>query len=129
MKIALIALGATAFLAGSAQSQPLNLSLADNATSAPALQVLLPGQAPRPLPDLADPLNPHAPTVLVANPPESEIFAKTAIDHRFSQRNDLTGSLGFLCGRQPGHGDDGAAAGYGIDPHGRFVGAKLSIAF
>ncbi len=53
-------------------------------------------------------------------------IATTAVDHRFADR--LTGSLGFLCGL---HGEtyQGAAAMRGSDPDGRFLGAKLSLAF
>ncbi len=53
-------------------------------------------------------------------------IAKTAVDHHFADR--LTGSLGFLCGL---HGEtyQGAAAMRGSDPDGRFLGAKLSLAF
>ncbi len=53
-------------------------------------------------------------------------IAKTAVDHRFADQ--LTGSLGFLCGL---HGEtyQGAAAMRGSDPDGRFLGAKLSLAF
>jgi hypothetical protein len=87
-----------------------------------------PGAA-RPAPDLADPADPLAPTRVQANPMASAVFARTAIDHRFSRREDVTGSLGFLCGLQPGHAEGGGAAAFGQDPHGRFVGAKLSFAF
>ena len=85
--------------------------------------------APRSAPDLADPLDPLAPTSRQVKTMDSAVFAKTAIDHRFSRRDDVTGSLGFLCGLQPGHNEAGSAAAYGADPHGRFVGAKLSFAF
>ena len=54
-------------------------------------------------------------------------FAKTSIEHRFD-RSDVTGSFGFLCGLQPRLNEHiGAANGY--DPHGRFIGAKLSRKF
>ena len=52
---------------------------------------------------------------------DSEVFATTAVDHKFGKRDDLTGSLGLLCGRQPEHTESGGAAAYGSDPHGRFV--------
>jgi hypothetical protein len=55
-------------------------------------------------------------------------IARTAIDARLSD-DDVTGALGFLCGIQPGAGRTGAAAARGVDPTGRFVGAKLSLAF
>ena len=53
-------------------------------------------------------------------------IARTAVDHHFADQ--LTGSLGFLCGL---HGEtyQGAAAMRGVDPQGRFLGAKLSLAF
>ena len=54
--------------------------------------------------------------------------AKTSIDHRF-ERKDLDGSLGFLCGLQPKSITEGAAAAYGVDPNGRFVGLKLHMSF
>jgi hypothetical protein len=54
--------------------------------------------------------------------------AKTSIDHRF-ERKDLDGSLGFLCGLQPQANTQGAAAAYGVDPNGRFVGLKLHMSF
>jgi len=54
--------------------------------------------------------------------------AKTSLDHRFARR-DLDGSLGFLCGLQPKANTEGAAAAYGVDPNGRFVGLKLHMSF
>jgi hypothetical protein len=53
--------------------------------------------------------------------------AKTAVDQRISE--GLSGSLGFLCGLHPSVGDNGASAMRGVDPEGRFLGAKLSLAF
>ncbi|WP_293907245.1 hypothetical protein [Phenylobacterium sp.] len=55
-------------------------------------------------------------------------IARTSVDRRLAS-DDLTGSLGFLCGLQPGAERSGAAAVRGYDPSGRFVGAKLSLAF
>lgn len=52
----------------------------------------------------------------------------TSLDRRF-ERSSATGSVGFLCGRQPYAGDDGAASAHGSDPEGRFLGAKLSFGF
>jgi hypothetical protein len=43
--------------------------------------------------------------------------------------DDVTGAIGFLCGRAPGQSEFGSAEAYGFDPQGRFVGAKLSYAF
>jgi len=127
--IALAAAALTSGLAGAAKAQPLDLRLSDR-SPVPAIPPAIVGpRTPKPAPDLADPLDPLAPTKIQTGSMESVVFAKTAIDHRFAGRQDVTGSLGFLCGLQPGHTDSGGAAAYGIDPHGRFVGAKLSLAF
>jgi hypothetical protein len=108
----LAAMAVSLGLVGAANAQvaarPLDLRLPDrDAAIAPISLGGLGFEAARPTPDLA----------------------KTAIEHHFAQRDDLKGSLGFLCGLQPGHGDTGVASAYGSDPHGRFVGAKFSIAF
>jgi hypothetical protein len=127
----LIAAAAILALAGAARAQPLDLrlpSLADAAAPAAPLGVVG-SQTARPAPDLANPLDPLAPTTLQASTLSTAVFARTAIDHRFARRDDLTGSFGFLCGLQPGHTESGVAAAYGTDPHGRFVGARFSIAF
>lgn len=63
--------------------------------------------------------------------PEPRIagVARTAVDHRFDDPG-VVGSLGFLCGLEPGaERQHGAAAARGYDPSGRFVGAKLRVAF
>lgn len=51
--------------------------------------------------------------------------AKTSVSET---EDEITRSLGFLCGIQPGQKPTGAAAARGYDPNGRFLGAKLSIA-
>jgi hypothetical protein len=120
--------------AGAAQAQTapaFNLHVPDfSQASVGATPVARPaGVAAKATPDLADPLDPLARPKLVANNLDSEVFATTAVDRKFGRRDDLTGSLGLLCGRQPEHTENGGAAAYGSDPHGRFVGAKLSFAF
>ena len=55
-------------------------------------------------------------------------IAKTSIDHRFDD-DDAVGSLGYLCGLNPGQKMSGAAGAAGYDPMGKFLGAKLSFAF
>lgn len=105
-----------ALLAGAAQAQAM----------APS-QAL--AQAVRP--DLA-----RTPAVKLSLDPKSEEahalkragIARTAVDRKLSG-DDLMGYLGFLCGIQPGADRNGAAAARGVDPSGRFVGAKLSLAF
>ena len=52
-------------------------------------------------------------------------IAKTAVSER---DDDVTRSLGFLCGIQPGQKPTGAAAARGYDPSGRFIGYQLSVA-
>jgi hypothetical protein len=117
-------------LAGGAHAQPLDLRLRESAQTPAATPLGTIGpRAPGPAPDLANPLDPIAPTVVQTGSMQSVVFAKTAVDHRFTRSQDVTGSVGFLCGLKPGHNETGGAAAYGVDPHGRFVGAKLSIAF
>lgn len=62
--------------------------------------------------------------------PEARVpgVAKTSVDRRYDE--GVVGSLGFLCGLEAGSGrDKGVAAMHGYDPSGRFVGAKLRVAF
>lgn len=54
--------------------------------------------------------------------------AQTAVDARLSD-DDVVGSLGFMCGLKPGAEKYGAAAARGYDDTGRFLGAKLKVAF
>ena len=84
-----------------------------------------PQSAPAPTLDLSRMRSPFALTDQQAAMLRAGI-AKTAVDHRFADQ--LTGSLGFLCGL---HGEtyQGAAAMRGSDPDGRFLGGKLSLAF
>jgi hypothetical protein len=127
--IALAAAALAAGLAGVARAQPLDLRVPDRGQAPAAPLGTIGARTARPAPDLANPLDPQAPTVIQTGAMDSVVFAKTAIDHRFASRQDVTGSLGFLCGLKPGHNEEGGAAAYGVDPHGRFVGAKLSFAF
>ncbi|THD60694.1 hypothetical protein [Phenylobacterium sp.] len=126
MKTALIAVALTT-LAGAAAAQPLDLRLPDPA--APTSPLPVAAEATKPSPDLADPLDPLARPALQTKTLDSAVFAKTAVETRLAGRSDLTGGFGFLCGLQPGHNESGGAAAYGDDPHGRFVGAKFSLAF
>ena len=54
-------------------------------------------------------------------------IGQTGIDRALSSR--LSGSAGFICGRPDGPDVAGSAAARGYDPHGRFVGASLRLAF
>jgi hypothetical protein len=55
-------------------------------------------------------------------------MARTSLDHRFDAK-DAAGAFGFLCGRPDSLDDRAAGSAYGSDPHGRFLGARLSLAF
>jgi len=55
-------------------------------------------------------------------------MARTSVDHRFAAK-DASGAFGFLCGRPDSLDDRAASSAYGSDPHGRFLGAKFSLAF
>jgi hypothetical protein len=128
LKTCLIAAALAALPLG-AQAQALDLRLPAMSATAPIAYSPLPARPARAVPDLANPLDPQARPVLQTNALDSAVFAKTAVDHRFEGKSNATASLGFLCGLQPGHADTGGAAAYGVDPHGRFVGARFSIAF
>lgn len=120
-----------ALIAGGAQAQSapkLNLALPELAGAAPAGVVTAAGVPAKPVPDVEDALDPQARPKLQPQTLDSVVFAKTAVDHRFGS-SGATASAGLLCGRMPGHADSGMAGAYGVDPHGRFVGAKLSFAF
>jgi len=91
------------------------------AVMAPKAQISRPGDAPNAKITLAAPYA-EAYALRVAG------IAKTSMESRFTESDDVTGSLGFLCGLQPGQKPTGAAAARGYDPNGRFLGAKLSIA-
>ncbi|HEY3950655.1 hypothetical protein [Phenylobacterium sp.] len=120
-------------MAGAARAETaprLDLSLPGFTGQAPQAPVTLAGAPAKPTPDIADPLAPQARPKLVVDPLSDAVFAKTSVDRHFGKsESGLTASAGFLCGRQQGGGDTGGAAAYGVDPHGRFVGAKLSFAF
>lgn len=55
-------------------------------------------------------------------------MARVAVDHRF-QKSDTTAQVGFLCARPDSLDDRAASSPTGSDPHGRFLGARLSLAF
>lgn len=77
--------------------------------------------------ELSTPRDAFAPRYTGDKPVRIPGISKTAVDRQLDR--DLTGSLGFLCGLQPGADKTGAGATRGYDPTGRFVGAKLSLAF
>jgi hypothetical protein len=54
-------------------------------------------------------------------------IAQTAVVHIFSDHR--AAALGFLCGLQPSAQTTGGAGVFGVDPHGRFVGAQLRFGF
>ena len=68
-----------------------------------------------------------APAIAQANSLRAAGIAKTSLDARFA-RPELSGAVGFLCGLQPRR-DETIATAHGYDPQGRFLGAKLSLAF
>ncbi len=88
--------------------------------------------APQPLTpfqNAASPMSAFSASVSLsqANALRAAGFAKTSVEHRFD-RSEVTGSLGFLCGLQP-RLDEHIGAANGYDPHGRFIGAKLTRRF
>jgi len=115
-------------LAAAASAQPLDLSL-PSANAAPVAAIPLAGGPAKAVPDLADPLDPQARPALQTSTLDTAVFARTAVERKLSASGRLSASAGFLCGLQPGHQNSGGDAAYGVDPHGRFVGAKFAIAF
>ncbi len=75
---------------------------------------------------------PAAPSLLryaALQSPRIEGITKTSVERRFGVRENAVGEAGFLCGLLPHPDTAGAAAAYGHDPDGRFVGAKLRLPF
>jgi hypothetical protein len=60
-----------------------------------------------------------------AEPARHPGVARTEIDYR---RDNLVGSLGYLCGLEPGPNEAGGLVS-SYEPAGTFLGAKLSLAF
>ena len=115
---------AIAALAGSANAQPASAAdiLAQAIVAAPRDRLASPVKG-----SALDLTRPHAARFGQANPLPAGI-AKTSVDHRFED-DEATASLGYLCGLNPGQKMSGAAGAAGYDPMGKFLGAKLSIAF
>ena len=59
---------------------------------------------------------------------KAQAMARTSFDHRFEAKA-ASGSFGFLCGRPDSFDERAASSATGSDPHGRFLGARLSLAF
>lgn len=119
MKSAALAL-ALALAAGAAQAQTAAEALLSAPLRAPPQSLAM---------DLAEPTPAFAPRYAHAPEPRIAGIARTSVDRRLSDEG-VVGSLGFLCGLEPGaERNAGAAATRGYDPTGRFVGAKLRVAF
>lgn len=56
-------------------------------------------------------------------------IAQTSVTARFVSRDNAAADAGLLCGLLPHPDSSGAAAAYGRDPDGKFVGAKLRLSF
>jgi hypothetical protein len=98
------------------------LASAAHAQTAPAT----PLQSPIPQ---ADALNAAVSTRFAeAGAEKAQGMARTSLDHRFAAK-DASGAFGFLCGRPDSLDDRAASSAFGSDPHGRFLGARLSLAF
>jgi hypothetical protein len=93
------------------------VKVADDPSSRFRLNAVLAGAAP------AGPLMNYRPAARI------EGVTRTSVESHFGVRNDAVGEAGFLCGLLPHPDTAGAAAAFGHDPDGRFVGAKLRVAF
>lgn len=111
----LIALAALLLSGAAAQAQPLVLTPVPAKAGKPALDLTI-GRA-RGMSSFAE-----------VSALRAAGMAKTSLDRRFAG-DDATASVGFLCGLQPSQDRSGGGTARGEDPHGRFLGAKLSRAF
>jgi len=115
-RAAFVVLAVTAF-AGAAHAESAQDALRA-AVMAPKAPISRPGDAPNARITLAAPYA-EAYALRTAG------VAKTAVS---AKDDEITRSLGFLCGIQPGQKPTGAAAARGYDPSGRFIGYQMSIA-
>ena len=77
----------------------------------------------------AKPAAPSSLRYATLHSPLPEGIVRTSVEKRFGLRDTTVGEAGFLCGLLPHPDTSGAAAAYGHDPDGRFVGAKLRLSF
>jgi hypothetical protein len=111
----LVFAAAVSVLAGAAHAQTLSL-----VPPAPALQSKIPD---------ATALNSAVSARFSdAGALKAQGVARTSVDRNFGG-DRASGAFGFLCGRPESLDERAAASPYGADPHGRFLGAKLSLAF
>jgi hypothetical protein len=105
---------------------------AAHAEQAPVLYSMLPhdgAQSPTAaLMDAARARPSATPLYAEANVLRAAGIARTSIDKTFAS-DSATLAAGFICGLQPGVEKNGGAGAFGYDPHGRFIGAKFSLAF
>jgi hypothetical protein len=84
--------------------------------------------APAPALDLSSAKTSFAVRYEPVGEPRIRGVAKTSVERRLSE-GGLKGSMGFMCGLEPGKAPRGGPAMRGYDPTGRFVGARLALAF
>lgn len=99
----------------------LSLAAAGAAHASTAADVLARAVLPAP---------PDAPSAPPRDEPAPELsrgLARTSIDHRFDRRTEA--AVGFLCGIQDARAENAGTAVLGRDPHGRFLGAQVRLAF
>lgn len=122
MKLVVIILAAAAALAVAAATEADAQTL-PSGQLAPEAAALM--KAVRSAPPAA--VAPITPRYMGDKPVRIRGVAQTAVDAPLGE--DVTGSMGFMCGLKPGAEKYGAAAARGYDDTGRFVGAKLRVAF
>lgn len=77
----------------------------------------------------AKPIAPSSLRYAALHSPLPEGVVRTSVQSRFGVSDKATGEAGFLCGLLPHPDTAGAAAAFGHDPDGRFVGAKFRLSF
>jgi hypothetical protein len=120
MKLLILALAALAAVAIAAMTDEADAqTLSPEAAALVAATRAQPPRGPQPA---------FAPRYDGDKPVRIRGVAQTSVDAPLG--DDTTGSLGFMCGLKPGVEQRyGAAAARGYDDTGRFVGAKLRVAF
>lgn len=102
------------------------LAFAGAASAAPAISL---DRVATPVPATGAPLKLKARPDFKTSSALVSGVAKTSVERRFGSDEDIAALAGFICGRDSAADYSGAAGAYGDDPHGRFVGAKLTRSF
>jgi hypothetical protein len=121
---------AIAAMAGAAQAQTRLQDVVARFQAEPAPAIVLKGAAlpPASAASLSSPDLFFKAAADDAPPARPKGTVQTAIDRSFSPSNSVVGSVGYLCGLQPGANTSGGVAS-SHEPAGTFLGGQLRVAF